>query len=611
MKQLINLFLFVLLFFNFHLTFAQSPCDPNGIHPFCTEDNPYGITYNTATSGSADDFLGPYGYACLYAYPAPAYYYLRISTPGDLLIFISQTSVNDGMGLDVDFACWGPFQANTQEQFIQNLCSGVYQLSDIDMGNHRPTNGYHNPNDPSSWGGYPAGNVVDCSFDAAATEWCYIPHAQVGEFYLLLLTNFSLEAGRISFNRESSSTATTDCSLLAPASNNGPLCVGETLYLTCHNSQPGATYAWTGPNGWTSNVQNPIIPNVDLSMAGEYTVTMVYDGETAVASTTVVITVAPNVVVTPSVQSICDGGSATFTASGGDTYLWSTGETSSTLTVSPTTTTVYTVTVTANGGCSATATVTVQYGDFANISLPASVCSGTRVTVTPNVPGYTYSWNTGETSPTIMPIVTVPTIYTVTVTDANGCTARDSVLVTPTPTASFIVDRSFVEINDGQGVVNFTNTSENGDIWHWNFGDVGAAGNHSTEMSPSYNYTHSGIYTVSLVVSTNDGCKDSTSHVITVENPFAFYIPNAFTPNVNGLNEVFKPSGIGVSPNNYEMFIYDSYGELIYYTTELYGEWDGKAKGKLVPADTYIYHFIIESLDGFQRKYTGTVTVIR
>ena len=74
---------------------------------------------------------------------------------------------------------------------------------------------------------------------------------------------------------------------------------------------------------------------------------------------------------------------------------------------------------------------------------------------------------------------------------------------------------------------------------------------------------------------------------------------------------MFKPSGIGVSPNNYEMFIYDSYGELIYYTTELYGEWDGKAKGKLVPADTYIYHFIIESLDGFQRKYTGTVTVIR
>ena len=57
---------------------------------------------------------------------------------------------------------------------------------------------------------------------------------------------------------------------------------------------------------------NPIIPNVDLSMAGEYTVTMVYDGETAVASTTVVITVAPNVVVTPSVQSICDGGSATY-----------------------------------------------------------------------------------------------------------------------------------------------------------------------------------------------------------------------------------------------------------------------------------------------------------
>ena len=79
---------------------------------------------------------------------------------------------------------------------------------------------------------------------------------------------------------------------------------------------------------------------------------------------------------------------ALLTASAGDNYLWSTGETSS-RTVSPTTTTVYTVTVTANGGCSATATVTVQQ-ETLPISPTGFRIVAELVTVTPNVPGYTY-----------------------------------------------------------------------------------------------------------------------------------------------------------------------------------------------------------------------------
>ncbi len=591
--------------------YAQSPCDPDGIHPFCTEANPYGVTYYTATSGSADDFLGPNGYSCLYSYPAPAYYYLRIATPGDLLIYIEQQSINGGYELDVDFACWGPFQANTQEQFIQNLCSGGYTLDDQDMGSHFVYDGYHSPTDPTTWGGYPAGNVVDCSFDPSGYEWCYIPNAQVGEYYLIILTNFSLEAGIITFNRENVSSATTDCSLLAPVSNNGPLCAGATLYLTCHNSEAGATYSWTGPNGWTSNLQNPVIQNTTTSMSGEYTLTMIFDGDTGVASTTVLITTQPNIVITPSLQGLCAGDTVTFTASGGTTYLWSTGETTPSITVSPTVTTVYTVTGTANGGCSATATATAELGQASVVTLSSPVCEGKPITVSPNSPQYTYLWNTGETSPSIFPDIDIPTTYTVTVTDAYGCSGTASVVVNPSPAADFAISQAELEIENGFAVANFTNLSQDADIWAWNFGDFNATGNQSSEMSPSYSYTHSGIYTVWLVVSTVENCKDSISRVVTVTTPFEFYIPNAFTPNINGLNEVFAPTGVGVSPNNYEMSIYNSFGELIYYTTELYGTWDGKVKGKLVPADVYVYHFVIESIDGFQRKYTGTVTVIR
>ena len=240
---------------------SQSPCDPNGIHPFCMDQNPYGITYASGTSGDATSFLGSnsatYGYGCLGSLPAPAYYYMKISAPGDLLIHIIQQD-NSNYGLDVDFACWGPFNASSQQDFITKLCNGTYQLtgelSDDDWGtysSHCPSGGYHDSNDPSTWGGYPSGNLVDCSYDPAEEEWCYIPNAQIGQFYLLILTNYSEETGTITF-ATSSGIAKTDCSLLAPVNNNGPLCEGDTLQLACENFQMGATYTWSGPNGMTA-----------------------------------------------------------------------------------------------------------------------------------------------------------------------------------------------------------------------------------------------------------------------------------------------------------------------------------------------------------------------
>ena len=122
---------------------GPDPCAANGIHPFCTDENPYGITYSSGTSGeNASSFLGSSQYSCLYTTPNPAWYYMQISDPGDLLLYIEQVSTA-GSGLDVDFVCWGPFSATSQSDFTSKLCNGEYTLNDITHGSHRPTNGNH------------------------------------------------------------------------------------------------------------------------------------------------------------------------------------------------------------------------------------------------------------------------------------------------------------------------------------------------------------------------------------------------------------------------------------------------------------------------------------
>ena len=140
---------------------------------------------------------------------------MRIEKPGDLLIYIEQKGA---LGkLDVDFACWGPFEAASKRDFLDKLCKGYYTLNTDYHPNHRPTDGNHQ----NDTGGYPFGNLVDCSFDEAGTEWCYIPSAKTGEWYLLLLTNYSRKKGKIHFNRvDRLSTATTDCKVVVPITLN-------------------------------------------------------------------------------------------------------------------------------------------------------------------------------------------------------------------------------------------------------------------------------------------------------------------------------------------------------------------------------------------------------
>ena len=190
------------------------PC-PDHIFPFCTDENPYGVDYKSGTYGVAG-WPSQFNLGCLSWAPCPVWYYMQIDQPGDLLIYIEQRGKFRKL-LDVDFVCWGPFEADSKREFLEMICNYQYQLNISNHESHRPANGDHRGNT----GGYPFGNLVDCSFSKEGTEWCFIPEAKTGDWYLLLLTNYKRKKGTIHFERvDNMSTATTNCNVVIPITLN-------------------------------------------------------------------------------------------------------------------------------------------------------------------------------------------------------------------------------------------------------------------------------------------------------------------------------------------------------------------------------------------------------
>ncbi len=114
-----------------------------------------------------------------------------------------------------------------------------------------------------------------------------------------------------------------------------------------------------------------------------------------------------------------------------------------------------------------------------------------------------------------------------------------------------------------------------------------------------------------LIASTQYGCVDTSYQNIVIEPDVAFYIPNAFSPNNDGINDTFSPKGIFIS--GYEMTIFDRWGNSIFFTDEITKSWDGRASfgDEIAQSDVYIY--VIKGTDIKLRKhsYRGIVTLLK
>jgi uncharacterized repeat protein (TIGR01451 family) len=212
-----------------------------------------------------------------------------------------------------------------------------------------------------------------------------------------------------SANNSASASVTVNPTPPAPtAGNGGAVCVGETLQLTA-SAVAGATYAWTGPNGFVSALQNPTIPNATLAAAGLYSVTVTLDGCTsAPATTTAEVNPLPTAVVSGD-AAICEGDSteisAALTGTGPWSLTWSdgfvqnVGVSPATRTVSPVDTTIYTVTSVSDAHCAGAGSgqAEVEVGDpVATPTLTAPVSAAVGATglaaSVADHPGATYAW---------------------------------------------------------------------------------------------------------------------------------------------------------------------------------------------------------------------------
>lgn len=348
-----------------------------------------------------------------------------------------------------------------------------------------------------------------------------------------------------------------------------------------------------------------------------YDTLVVVVNKPAINATSAVPTVCPNEPVELTINTVNPNEEdqlASFRWYEGTTLLG----TDQTIEVSPNATTTYNVIITYTNNCENSDTLSITVPELIKpvIIGDTTLCDGERSTLIVTEADGTYNWSTGATSESIIVSPSETSEYSVDVTTPIGCITKDSITVNVSvkPTAMFLPSPNHVYVENGEGPINFVNMSQDGTFYTWNFGDQHSlpSDNFSALESPIHIYTRSGKYKASLVVESEKGCIDSTHQFVTVEVPYFYYVPNSFTPNGDGINDLFFTSGEGVDPENFEMYLYNRMGNLIFKSVTPYDYWDGRTlDGTLAAAGVYVYVIITHDMEGNPKRYQGSVTLIR
>jgi len=200
---------------------------------------------------------------------------------------------------------------------------------------------------------------------------------------------------------------------------------------------------------------------------------------------------------------------------------------------------------------------------------------------------------------------------TVQVTDSNGCknqlTIEDMINVYPKPDAKFIVDPDVV--SEIKSNIYFDNISIDNLFNFWMFDD----GDSSILVSPYHDYPGAGIYYPKLVVENEYGCRDTAIKKIEIQQEFTLYVPTAFSPDNDDINDGFFAVGNGIDLDNFWIGVYDRWGELIWESNDLFEHWNGKVKkgNKTAKNDMYTWMVVCKDFKGNEHIKTGPVTIIR
>jgi gliding motility-associated-like protein len=386
---------------------------------------------------------------------------------------------------------------------------------------------------------------------------------------------------------------------------NGSTCGPTTLAVTSNACSPAGTATVT-VNGVvnTSNYSYEWEPSGNTSpiatglSQGIHTVTIT-DASClpmlAPTSATVAINYFPVPLIVAS-DTVCSGASLSLIGSGAGNFLWSTGETSPTISVSPTATTTYFLMVTNSFGCSDTTAHTVHVNP-----VPEALAWGTDTICKGHTAelfaagGSAYLWSSGSTDQNIIVQPLATSTYSVIVSNGECTdTAYKKVIVINSPVAGASVLQTFAET--AQLCASGTGS------YHW-FPEEGLSCINCIRPVASVKETS----TYCVAVTGLNGCADTACVTILLS---AVYVPDAFTPNGDILNEAFRPSVQEV--HEYRLVIYDKWGEKIFETENIDEGWNGCYKGNACQQDVYVYKLTYVD-DEYNRTHEqiGKVTLIR
>ena len=430
-------------------------------------------------------------------------------------------------------------------------------------------------------------------------------------------------------------TITSPTPLVLPAITQTKLCIGQQTYLV--PKPTGATPAYTF--SWTPGNSNADSLPVTATISTTYTLSVVDANNCPAVTTTIVVPVYPalNITASPAVNGCPNTASVlTSLATGGNgtySYTWRTNPVvnNSSLSIKINATQVYTVVV--HDGCTTpadSATVNVTLNPLPVVSFSGDSLAGCPTLCTNftdkgtiasgTITKWSWHFDAADSSTAQNPrhCFPIPGKYTIGLkeTSDKGCVAMDSIVqyidAYPKPTAAFTYAPTTVTSNTP--MVNFIDESTGASVWNWSIPDTSpllpVIKSNLKDPSKSY-YGAQGVFCTLLKVKNTGGCTDSVTHCINVGPEFTFYIPDAFSPNGDNVNDLFYPKGSGLQPSSFRMSIYDRWGKLMFWTNDITKGWDGTNAGTNCTQDVYSY--LITVKDDFDKthSFNGHITLIR
>lgn len=475
------------------ISFGQSSTCENAV-PFCTS-----MSYNIPLATNTTAQVGP-SYDCLFTQPNPAWYYLQISNTGPLTVHMASSP---GV-VDIDFCAWGPFNSLT------NVCN---QLT--------------------------VGNVVDCSYSFANTENCVIPNAVVGQFYVIVITNYGNVATNVAFS-QTTGTGATDCTIIPPTCTTNAgidqnicgLTASLTGDLTPNAPATSAIGLWSAVTTGTFSAPTNANTNVTVTTYNPFKFKLT---ETSNNACVAIDTVKVNFYEDPiynfpngQVASVCalsyqlvlqctSIGTGIFSAQANTTGQWTwTGPVGALVTFTPNaqsmiaTATVslygtYVFTYTGiNGPCSSDASITVTFNanPFFMVNTTPESCVGScdgTVSIIGAIPPYI-------TNPTMPMSNLCAGNYSVTLTDMNGCSSQSPFTISTAISITHSeIHSDLICFNDNTGTIQLTTTGGTGSysyIW-------------TPPVSSNSQGSGLGVGAYSILVADGNGCNYTESITLT------------------------------------------------------------------------------------------------